>query len=72
MGAARMQPIRDADGHLRPDLDHRWVPASVLALYEEVTRQCVYKRTCQGAYQGCIKRHGNVAYYLPRKIVGAA
>lgn len=66
-----MDPITDADGHLRPDLDFRDVPAGLMAKYLGVTVSTVWRRTLEGFYPPAgIRRMGTTTYYRPRIICG--
>lgn len=69
----KMQVIRDENGHLRPDMDYRDVPLSVMAAYLAVNKATVWRRLLAGHYpEAGIRRMGSITYYRPRVICGAA
>ncbi len=63
-----MQPIT-VDGRLRPDLDMRDVPCSVMAAYLGVTPQTVIK-WAKGGEVPYVK-HGSLRYFQPWRIWAA-
>ncbi len=72
MPGARMSPIRDEQGNLRPDLDFREVTRAVMAEYLSVDPSTLWRRVINGDYTGCYRRHGTVAYFFPRKVLRIA
>lgn len=64
-----MKPITDSDGKLRPDLDFRYVPVALMALYLGVSKQTLWRHTANGLYVRGVKRIGRIHYYQPRVMV---
>lgn len=72
MGALLMQPLRDKDGFLRPDMDHREVPCSVMAEYLGIHPTTLRDRLLAGHYPAAgIRRRGRITYWKPRVICAA-
>ncbi len=67
--SARMKPITDESGALRPDLDFRFVPRQLMALYLGMHPTTLYRHTINGLYERGTKKIGSITYYQPRVIV---
>lgn len=71
--ALKMKPITDEAGRLRPDLDARHVPVSVMAKYFDIAPSTVWKRCAAGIYpRAGLKLIGGMQYYIPRVVMGFA
>ena len=69
-----MEPSRDANGLLRPDMDFRHVPAHVMAVYLGINPKTLWKRRVKhpGLYpKKAIVLIGTMTCYIPAVMVGA-
>jgi hypothetical protein len=66
MTEPRNKPIKDANGVMHPELDHRDVPLSVMAAYMGVHPNTVYVQIQDGSFPAEAKvMHGSRTYYRP-------
>lgn len=70
MSAPRMEPVRDETGRLRPDLDMRDVPVSVMAVYSGCSVCTINLRAKRGEIPYI--KHGAIKYYQPARLFGGA
>lgn len=62
----RMQPLRDANGNLTPELDKRDVPLAVMAAYVGVHPHTLYEQMTQEHFpKAATSKHGTRTYYKP-------